>query len=140
MTTDKADTKYILVVDDDPQLLALLVAVLAQPDRRIETAHNRIIAQVMVSRQLYDLVIDYIFLPDTRELELVDYLKEIDLDYRIILMSGYLADDFEDPESDDAVTRDRLLMLADRKGIAAVLGKPFASQRLHEAVNAALGE
>ncbi|MHC4886288.1 MAG: response regulator [Planctomycetota bacterium] len=132
-------TRHILVVDDDVSILRVLEAALARPEWRIDTARNLMVAEQMVMDKRYDLVLCDIFLPDNRRLELVDTVKAIDLDYRVILMSGYLGTGEEDMESDQAFTRNTLLMEAESKGVWATLEKPFDLQKLISTVEEALG-
>lgn len=130
--------RLILIVDDDVSILKVLTAALHRPEWKIETARNLMTARKMISEKRYDLVLADIFLPDNIRLELVDALKSIDLDYRVILMSGYLGTGMEEMESDQAFTRNTLLMEADRKGVWATLAKPFDLDRLLSTVTAAL--
>ena len=119
----------ILVVDDDPAVLPIIEAVLDAPDRRIDGVRSRHAAEQLLAAHRYDLVLVDVFLPDTRELELVDAIKAFDLDYPVVLMSGYL--DADAPRGSDAAeTRDRILTLADRKGVLATLAKPIDTDRL----------
>ena len=132
--------KQILIVDDEPMMLRILTEALKRNSFAIDTAFNRKTAEEMASKKRYDLVLCDVFLPDTRMLEFVDFLKNIDLDYRIILMSGYLESDGFAEDSDEANTVNTITMNAQRKGVFAILKKPFDMNNLLKKVNEALEE
>ncbi len=132
--------KKLLIVDDEPMILKIITTALDLQKYEIDTAHNRHTAEALVNKNKYDLVVCDVFLPDTEMLEFVDFLKEIDLDYRIILMSGYLRQDGFGANSDEVNTINTILMLADRKGVSSVLYKPFSLETLRAKVENALAE
>jgi DNA-binding NtrC family response regulator len=132
--------KKILIVDDDPTITRLIKTALENPELEFDLAHNRHTAEKMAENTDYDLVLCDIFLPDTRELEFVDFLRDKDLDYNIILMSGYMDAEGYDQESDEVYTVNRLTLLAGRKGVNTILKKPFDFTKLKKAVTSVLEE
>lgn len=132
--------KRILIVDDEPMMLKVMIQALGEDKYKFDIASNRRTAESLAEKNKYDLVICDIFLPDTRMLEFVDFLKEIDLDYRILLMSGFLEEDGFEPDSDEVNTVNTILMQADRKGVSGVIKKPFDIDLLRKKVSETIGE
>ncbi|MHC4872797.1 MAG: response regulator [Planctomycetota bacterium] len=132
--------KRILIVDDEPMMLKIMTRALCEEKYKVDTAFNRITAETLAAKNKYDLVICDVFLPDTRMLEFVDFLKDIDLDYRIILMSGFLEDEGFAPDSDEVNTVNTILLQADRKGVSDVIKKPFDIDELRNKVSEVIGD
>ena len=82
--------RSILLVDDDPDVLVSIRAVLETEGYTVYTANNSDQARVIISENDVHLVImDYI-LPDYSGDQIVKTLKKIDEKLNIIFLSGFL--------------------------------------------------
>lgn len=134
-------TERILIVDDDPDLLGMIREALEKPGRHIDVVNTRMAAEAALRTTRYQLVLADIFLPDTAMLELVDTIREIDLDYPVILMSGMLNETARLFDGEQATLEpDFLRTLADRRGVLAILEKPFDLEKLLLTVEQVLEE
>lgn len=122
--------RRLLIIDDDADLLRVLSEVLHQGGCECDTARNRVTAERLLNERRYALVLLDLFLPDTQGLELIDRVKAVDLDYPVILMSGYLNDHGIWHHDEDEISPDQIILQAERKGVSAVLEKPFEFERL----------
>jgi CheY-like chemotaxis protein len=61
--TDPAQDASILIVDDEPEVAALLAEILADDDYRVETAYNGLAALDKLRDGTYDLIISDLRMP-----------------------------------------------------------------------------
>ena len=113
----------LLIVDDEEGIVAGLAVQLSDAGYIVQTAQSGPEALAnMVERP--DLVVIDLGMPHMGPLELIDALRTLEPDVRIIAMTGYV-----DPDVHDAV-RDA--------GVTHILQKPFATAELLAAVEAVL--
>ena len=114
MQHQSADTsrKTILVVDDDRDLASILQDALAS-EYRVVVAGSWATAKAMLTKQHYDLILLDLFLPDAEILEPLRTIRDLDLDYPIIMMSG------------NVDTQDNIIDRAMRLGVNSIIRKPF---------------
>jgi len=118
----------ILAIDDDPDMLATLRAILEPAGFDVETAATLVDAIGKVNIAAPDLIITDIYMPGGDGYELIMALRRYRIDAPIIAISGG-AKSFH---SDDH------LGFAERLGAVATIAKPFRSQDLIAAVNRAI--
>jgi len=82
-------TESILVVDDEPALLALLKEVLEEQGYRVFCAENATNAMKIIKRQPIDLVLSDIIMPGTNGYQLANNIAQYDPSIIIQLMSGF---------------------------------------------------
>jgi CheY-like chemotaxis protein len=84
---------HILVVDDDPALLALTQKILSDAGHSVDTAANGAEAlAILESKPAYDLVVTDLYMPIMAGLELLTLIRQTFPGTPIISMSG--GDDF----------------------------------------------
>ena len=115
-TRDQADqmenSGQILVVDDDQLILVFLSAVLAEEGYQVTCACDGRQAVELMRENRFDLVITDVTMPgDLNGLDVLRIAKQIDPQYRVIIMTGY----------DYVGAADRVLKL----GAVDYLPKPF---------------
>ena len=115
-TRDQADqmenSGQILVVDDDQLILVFLSAVLAEEGYQVTCACDGRQAVELMRENRFDLVITDVAMPgDLNGLDVLRIAKQIDPQYRVIVMTGY----------DYVGAADRVLKL----GAVDYLPKPF---------------
>lgn len=79
--------KRILIVDDDPDIHQLLAAALQAPDRLIDSATDGLEGLARVQAAPYDLVITDVTMPGLDGLELLQRIRKIRPDTRVIVMT-----------------------------------------------------
>ncbi|MEO6246021.1 MAG: response regulator [Opitutaceae bacterium] len=117
-----------LVVDDEQTICTLLQRWLTEAGWTAVTASSGLDACVMMKRQPFDLVITDVLMPDGDGLDLINELKKVQPEARILAMSGggrYI-------EGDD------YLKLARGIGAHAAVMKPFDRKQLQAAIDLAL--
>ncbi|MBL4782215.1 MAG: PAS domain S-box protein [Porticoccaceae bacterium] len=82
-------TESILVVDDEPALLALMKEVLQNQGYRLFSAGDADEAMNIIKSQNIDLVISDIIMPKTNGYQLATYIQQYDENIIIQLMSGF---------------------------------------------------
>ncbi len=78
----------LLLVDDEPRLLASLHALLCDRDYQLVTASTGGEALAQLSRLRFDLVLLDLRLPDIGGHEIMDFINEKEIDADVIVMSG----------------------------------------------------
>jgi DNA-binding NtrC family response regulator len=124
---DGARARSVLVVDDDPQILDLLRALLQELEFEVATVDGGRAALAAVAASPPDLLITDVVMPDMEGMQL---LREINRTLRglpVIVMSG----------NPVGVS---LLEATRHFGARATLRKPFSLDELRMALDAALGE
>jgi DNA-binding NtrC family response regulator len=79
-------SKHVLIVDDDPLILEVMVRALASKERRISTARRVSAARDLLSREAVDLIITDARIPGEHGLQLAEAAN--DLGIATIIMSG----------------------------------------------------
>jgi two-component system NtrC family response regulator len=113
----------ILVVDDEKSIRRLLEKELGSSRRSITTAGNAREALAAIRKDVFDIIILDISLPDANGIELMSRFQEEVLAVQIILITGY-------GDVDDAVE-------AMKTGACDYLTKPFDLERLEQVVEKA---
>jgi CheY-like chemotaxis protein len=112
----------VLVVDDEPSLLQLVVMILKQNGHTVLSASNGVEALMVYSsyRSNLQLVLTDVVMPGMNGIELAERFRAVDPSIRILLMSGFVPDDLEVPKD------------------LPLLKKPFQPEGLVEAVKQTL--
>ena len=116
------------MVDDDEQVRKLVHSILTDSGHDVTIATNGKIATRMYREQPFDLVITDLVMPDMEGIELIQKLRVIDQDVKIIAISGGFA---------GAST---YLKTAKLMGAQYTLPKPFNLDELLNVVSTALGQ
>ncbi len=118
--------KQVLVVEDEPQLLNIMVETLEAYGLAVQSAVDGMTAleQFRSFRGSIDMVITDYSMPSMDGGVLYQELKKIDPSVAVVITSGYL----------DPVLRSRLL----KDGIRQIITKPFRSEDIIKAVESAL--
>ncbi len=116
MTALPASVDRVLVVEDDPALLRLLVRYLQRAGMEIEGAETAALAVERFVPGAYSCVLADLTLPDGSGLDLVGTFLRADPSLRAVLCSGY-------PLALDMLSEGE-------RGRAVVLQKPFSPQEL----------
>ena len=118
----------ILVVDDDAHVRSTISRLLSGFGHTVSEVAGGTAAAQAVEKGTYDLVIIDLVMPDQGGIETIMQFHGDARKIPTIVMSGKI------PINDEAVNR-----LVERYGAKGVLAKPFTSEELADAVNAALG-
>ena len=118
----------ILLVDDDPDIRALLKIMLKVRGHDVEESENGTLAVQAVNTQVFDLVITDLIMPDKEGIETIIELRKNHPEIKIIAMSGGGLGRQQD-----------YLSMAQQLGAARTLEKPFGVKELNQAVDAVLG-
>ena len=111
----------ILVVDDEPPLLDLLVSLL--PNHEVDTASNGSEALELLQRQTYDLVISDWGMPVVSGLEVAEKVKQQTPDTIVVLLTGW---EFEGTAVEDSTDID------------LIFSKPFEKDDIKQIINQAV--
>jgi two-component system phosphate regulon response regulator OmpR len=96
----------ILVIDDDPEICAVLQSLLHREGFPVWTAEDGLSALDMIKKDKFDLLITDIGLPPPRDgLETVRRAREYDSGLRSLFISGTGAARWDDPACDDFVSK-----------------------------------
>ncbi|MBI2189174.1 MAG: response regulator [Acidobacteria bacterium] len=117
------DTHRILIVDDEPAIVALLRRILAPENVDILTAHSGAEALALARRLPLDLVILDVKLPDLSGVEVLRRIRRRDAVVPVIIITSYGS-----PET---------VRAAMTLGAVDYLTKPFDSDEIRRAVRAA---
>lgn len=115
----------ILAVDDEPDLRDMMALMLGNDGHTVRVAGSAQEALVALSETRYDLIISDVGMPGTNGWDLAAEVRRRWPDLRIVLATGWGA------EIDPTVAR--------RRGIAAVIAKPFRHNDLQRAIEGADG-
>ena len=114
----------VLVVDDDPQQLALRKLLLERAGLEVALAENPAGARHLIVDWRPDVVITDLRLPELDDgLSLIRWVDEQRLAAKIIVLSGWI---------------EELCDLPEEKLVACALGKPVRNEQLLEAISAAV--
>ncbi len=129
MTMEVAkEAARILLVDDEPAILEILRQALLAEGFEVETAANGNEAIQRAKRQLFDLVLTDLIMPEMDGIQTMLELRAVHPGIRIIAMSGGMMSGGGD-----------FLPLARQLGARTVLSKPFEYRVFMESVRDALG-
>ena len=115
--------KRILLVDDNPAILSLLIRYLSQlqPNYQLEICHSGVEALSLDQIHPFDLVISDYIMDHLDGLQLARHLKQRQPDVKFILMSG-----------DDKTV---MAQKATEAGLSGFISKPFTLETIQEAMN-----
>jgi len=120
----------ILVVDDEPELLGSLKAMLESCGHTVAAAGNTPEALIAIEAERPDIVLTDIFLGSDNGFALLNALRAHQEYIPVIAMSG----GGSGPDGTDALT------LAESLGAAAVISKPFRLKDLLEVIDRAVAQ
>jgi len=122
MSTEAAMTR-ILVVDDDPSVCDVVARLLASSGYAVTTATTGRAALEAATKQSFAAAFVDLCMPSMHGLEIIDGLRALAPDTKLIVMSGLMSDCGGPP------VPDFLGMMTNLKGIER-LSKPFGRQDL----------
>ncbi len=108
----------LLVVDDDASVRAAITGLLIEDGHSVEAVASGISALALLRESEVDLVVADFLMPEMTGAELIKTARELGLDTRFLLVSGY-----SDSEA-----------IAAASDNAALLQKPFTAEELRQAV------
>ncbi|MFA6173300.1 MAG: response regulator [Kiritimatiellales bacterium] len=117
------DRKKILLVDDEEAIRKMVRAILGNELYEIAEANNGLDAQVLLTKQKFDLIITDVIMPDCDGIELVMAIHRKLPEIKVIVMSG-----------GGRVRAGHYLDLAAKLGAARVFEKPFDTAAFRAAV------
>jgi CheY-like chemotaxis protein len=117
----------ILLVDDDEQFRAMLTEVLTDAGYQVQQASNGKQALKLYASLPTDLVITDLVMPEKEGLEMIQELKQLYVNARIIAVSGGMRGGTQN-----------YLKMAKALGAHRVLAKPFSHREILEAVSEVL--
>jgi CheY-like chemotaxis protein len=123
------DRLTVLIIDDEPDVLALLRSMLEPAGFNVVAAGNARAAVERMQAQRPDLILTDIYMPDGDGFELMAMLRRARSDVPLIAISGGSRD----------VGQQDPLTVATALGAAAVIAKPFKHSELLEIVNRVIG-
>ncbi len=118
----------ILVVDDDPLVLKMLMKIIGRAGYNVWTAENGREALQRIQEESVDLMITDIVMPEKEGIETIAELKKIAPEVKVIAISG-----------GGLSGTDNYLLAAQKLGAARVLAKPFHPEVLLQAIEQVLG-
>ncbi len=122
-------TKQILVVDDDPMVLALIRKLLERRGYQVASASNGMEAIDLFSHGVFDLVITDLIMPEKDGLETILELRKADPSVKIIAVSG-----------GGIGSAEYYLRVACVLGVSRTFSKPFHIEAMQRAVEELVGE
>lgn len=114
----------ILVVDDEPSVLAVCRGFLESRNYTVDTASNAELAMALFEPGRFNLVITDINMPSISGVELARWIKELEPEIPVIILTGYGSYD--------------LMHKALRGGVSDFIEKPFLLETLQRSVEKAL--
>jgi DNA-binding NtrC family response regulator len=115
--------KKILIVDDEAAIRKMMRVVLGNDIYEFAEAANGLEAQTLLEKEIFDLVISDVIMPDCDGIELVMAVRHKFPDIKIIIMSG-----------GGRIRASHYLDLASKLGATRVFEKPFDTAALRTAV------
>ncbi|HUU45474.1 MAG TPA: response regulator, partial [Acidobacteriota bacterium] len=82
-------TGRILIVDDEPAMVASLAELLTRDGHEVAGAHTEVEAQKLLRESPYDLVIADVVMPDGGGIEVLRAAHDVDGDCPVIMMTAY---------------------------------------------------
>lgn len=114
----------ILVVDDEPSMVAIIVSMLQLAGHKVVSCQGGEAVLGIVGREAFDLILTDIYMPEVTGADLILKVRERLPTLPIIAMSGSAE---EDPQA--------ALAFATLLGATAILQKPFRAQDLFKLVD-----
>ncbi len=114
----------ILVIDDDPDVLSTIVAVLQSDGLAATTTSDPTEAARLLETSTFDVVISDIVMPRLNGLDLLARARRANPDVQVVLVTAY-------------ATRD-VALDALQRGAAGLLEKPFTTEKLRAVAREAL--
>ena len=91
--------KTVLIVDDNPNMSALLSEMLEIFDFKSESARNGKEALEALKKKKFSMVITDIKMPEMSGIELLGKVKEINPKMPVVMISGYSVGEFENDKN-----------------------------------------
>ena len=79
---------YLLLVDDDPEILEFYRTVLRKNDYRIDTASDGNEAVALIKAKSYDMVVSDVAMPNMDGIQLLKAVRDSDLDVPVVFVTG----------------------------------------------------
>ena len=134
--TEDAKRPSILVVDDDHAFCETIARCLAARGYDVTCADGGDVAAVAISEQAPDVIVTDVRMPGMDGIDLMNWLRDHDLDIPVIVISGEHVDE---DELGRAVTDSQSgCAAATAMGAVSVLHKPFGRALLEDSVAKAL--
>ncbi|MBF0188118.1 MAG: response regulator [Magnetococcales bacterium] len=119
----------ILVIDDDPDILTIVRRYLESSGHEIDLALSGSDGLESFRKRAHDLIITDIFMPKQSGLTIIQEIRRIDSNVKIIAFSG----------GNEAIGMGKfMLRAAEEAGAAGTLEKPFTREELVSSVEEAL--
>jgi two-component system response regulator AtoC len=83
------DAIHVLVVDDDPDVRAMLMMVLARPPMTVSEAVSGAGAMERLARAAFDVALVDVHLPDHSGLDILRWARDADVDVETIVLTGH---------------------------------------------------
>src|SRR5688500_11390471 len=83
------DAIHVLVVDDDPDVRAMLMMVLARPPMTVSEAVSGAEAMQRLARAAFDVALVDVHLPDHSGLDILRWARDADVDVETIVLTGH---------------------------------------------------
>jgi len=130
-STAKSKQERILVVDDDMSLLDTIKSGLSLRGYQCKAAMSATIALELLNKDLFDMMIIDIVLPDMSGFELTTKAKKIKPDMAIIIMTGYI-DEFSYEDAIESGASDFIKKPFSGKELIARIEHAKMHERLHD--------
>jgi predicted GH43/DUF377 family glycosyl hydrolase len=85
----------ILVVEDEVINQRIISTILKKEGYEVEVAPDGIIALMQIAKEKFDLILSDIAMPNFDGYQLLDYLKQNDIDIPVVFISGYTSEEDE---------------------------------------------
>ncbi|MBF0176032.1 MAG: response regulator [Magnetococcales bacterium] len=118
----------ILVMDDDPVIRQLLLAILQEAGHEVRTASDGRAGMALYKTERPDVVITDLLMPELDGVGVIRELQSLEPNVRIVALSG----------GGRVLTAETSLDVARRLGACIMVAKPFTAQDVLDAVVAAL--
>ena len=126
----------ILVVDDDHAFCETIARCLAQRGYDVTCADSGEVAAVAIGEQHPDVIVTDVQMPGMDGIDLMNWLRDNELDIPVIVISGEQIDEGEFGEK--TVDSETGMAAASQMGAVSVLHKPFGRALLEDSVARAL--
>lgn len=91
----KESKARILVVEDEVINQRIISTILKKEGYEVELAPDGIIALMQIAKEKFDLILSDIAMPNFDGYQLLDYLKQNDIDIPVVFISGYTSEEDE---------------------------------------------
>jgi CheY-like chemotaxis protein len=136
MATTEHKRPSILVVDDDHAFCETIARCLAQRGYDVTCADSGEVAAVAIGEQTPDVIVTDVQMPGMDGIDLMNWLRDNELDIPVIVISGEHIDEGEFGEK--TVDSESGMAAAASMGAVSVLHKPFGRALLEDSVARAL--